>query len=148
MRLRSTILVLAVVPALAIPSLASAGPPRLTTDLTGLEEVPPGDFDATGFADLNLHKGKGTVCFELSWADVDGTVTAAHIHQAPAGENGPVVVGLLGGGAVPPGTTTGSGCVDASRELITAIRKNPTDYYVNVHSTVYPAGAIRGQLGD
>ena len=55
---------------------------------------------------------------------------------------GPVVVGLT-----PPGADgTSSGCVQASSELIMAIMKNPENYYVNVHTSQFPAGAVRGQL--
>ena len=120
---------------------------RLTTTMTGAEEAPgPGDPDATGTATITLNQGLRTVCFELSWTNIDGTVTAAHIHEAPAGAPGGVVVPLFSGAF--NSTDSTSGCVTGvSRALIKDIRKNPEDYYVNVHSTVFPAGAIRGQLG-
>jgi hypothetical protein len=57
-----------------------------------------------------------------------------------------VVVPLFTGVAL-AGTGSASGCVaSVSEELIKAIRHNPENYYVNIHSTVFPAGAIRGQL--
>lgn len=149
MRLSRTLAALAVVPALVLPASAfAAGGAPSATDLTGAEEVPgPGDADATGVASLSLNQGQGRVCFDLAWADIDGTVVAAHIHLAPAGVAGPVVVGLLGATAL-DGTDSASGCVEGVEPgLVKAIRKEPENYYVNVHSTVFPAGAIRGQLG-
>jgi hypothetical protein len=128
-------------------SFVGAGGRPLSTDLTGLEESPPGDFNASGQADLTLNQGQGEVCFELSWSDVDGAVVAAHIHVGEVGLNGPVVVGLFAGASF-EGTDEVSGCVEADRDLIKTIRKNPTAYYVNVHSSTFPAGAVRGQLGD
>ena len=81
-------------------------------------------------------------------AGIDGTVTAAHIHVGSAVEAGDVVVGLFTDAAL-SGTDSASGCVSGvSEELIKAIRQNPENYYVNIHSTVFPAGAIRGQLGN
>jgi hypothetical protein len=145
------IAVIALVSSLAALSLQGAvlaDGTKLSTDLTGAEEAPgPGDPDATGTADLTLNQGTRTVCYDLSWANIDGTVTAAHIHVGPAGVAGPVVVPLFVGQSF-AGTGSDSGCVTADRALIKDIRKNPTAYYVNVHSTVFPAGAIRGQLGD
>jgi CHRD domain len=120
----------------------------LSTDLSGAEEAPgPGDPNATGEADLTLNQGQGEVCFDLSWAQVDGTVSAAHIHVGEAGSPGPVVVPLFTGSFA--GTDEASGCVSGvDSELIKAIRQNPSAYYVNVHSDVFPGGAVRGQLGD
>jgi hypothetical protein len=134
--------------ALALPGAVLADGTKLSTDMSGAEEAPgPGDPDATGMAFISLNQGTGTVCYDLSWANIDGTVVAAHIHRGPAGVAGPVVVPLFVGQSF-AGTGSDSGCVTADRALIKDIRKNPTAYYVNVHSSVFPAGAIRGQLGD
>ena len=128
------------------PALGEGRP--FSTTLTGAAEVPgPGDPDASGTAFIALNQGQGEVCFDLSWAGIDGTVTAAHIHIGSAVEAGDVVVGLFTD-AVLSGTDNASGCVSGvSEELIKAIRQNPENYYVNIHSSVFPAGAVRGQLG-
>lgn len=149
MRLRTSIALVTVAPLLALPAtavVASAGSPT-STDLVGAEEVPgPGDADATGFADITLKKSKGTVCFDVSWANVGGSVVSGHIHVGDAGVAGPVVVPLIG--VAGDGTGSVSSCqTGVSPALIKAIRQNPSGYYVNVHSTAFPAGAIRGQLG-
>lgn len=132
----------------SMASAAGAGGRPLSTDLNGAEEIPgPGDGNASGQADLTLNQGQGEVCFDISWSQIDGTVFAAHIHVAPAGVAGPVVVPLFEG--MFSGTDEISDCVDVDRDLIAAIRQNPSEYYVNVHSTPgFEAGAVRGQLGD
>ena len=68
-----------------------AGGRPFSTDLTGAAEVPPADPDGSGTGQLWLNHGQGTVCWELAVADI-APATAAHIHRAPAGVNGPVVV--------------------------------------------------------
>ena len=134
--------------ALAVAGVASAenGGRPLSTTLTGANEAPgPGDPNATGEADLRLNQGQRRVCFDVSWADVDGVVSAGHIHIAPVGVPGPIVVPLFTGSFASTDAT--SGCVqDVDRSLIKAIRKHPSAYYVNVHSTDFPDGAVRGQL--
>lgn len=132
----------------SMASAAGAGGRPLSTDLNGAEEIPgPGDSNASGQADLTLNQGQGEVCFDISWSQIDGTVFAAHIHAAPAGVAGSVVVPLFEG--MFSGTDEISDCVDVDRDLIAAIRQDPSEYYVNVHSTPgFEAGAVRGQLGD
>jgi hypothetical protein len=113
----------------------------LSATLTGAAEVPgPGDPDGSGEVHITLNQGQGLVCFQLSVADI-ATATAAHIHRGPVGVAGPVVVGLT-----PPASGFSSGCVSADPDLIKDIRQNPEGYYVNVHNSAFPAGAIRGQL--
>ena len=132
--------------ALAVVASADGGGRPFSIALTGAAERPgPGDPDATGQANLRLNQGQREVCFDISWADVDGVVFGGHIHIAPVTDPGPIVVPLFAGSFA--GTDTVSGCVDAPKDLIKAIRKNPSAYYVNVHSLPsFGAGAIRGQL--
>jgi hypothetical protein len=151
MRTYFTALVTGLVFALVAVGVAVAddGGRPLSTNLTGAEEAPgPGDPDATGQADLTLNQGLNEVCFTISWANVDGEVFAGHIHVAPAGSPGPIVVTLFTGSFA--GTDSVTGCVEnVDADLIKAIRHDPSAYYVNVHSRPnFPGGAIRGQLGD
>ena len=151
MRTYLTTLVTGLVVALGTVGVAGAdhGGRPLSTTLTGAEEAPgPGDPNATGQADLRLNQGQREVCFTISWADIDGEVFAGHIHVAPAGEPGPIVVTLFTGSFA--GTDSVSGCAEnVDRQLIKAIRRDPSAYYVNVHSRPnFPGGAVRGQLGD
>jgi hypothetical protein len=151
MRSRAVVLTAGLVAALLLVvgvAVADDGGRPFSTTLTGASEAPaPGDPDATGQADLTLNQGQNEVCFQLAWADVDGEVFAAHIHVAPAGSAGPIVVPLFAGSFA--GTDSASGCVEGvDPSLIKAIRHDPSAYYVNVHSRPdFPGGAIRGQLG-
>ncbi len=134
---------------MATPLLPSAfaadnsGAPR-NTSLNGSEEVPgPADPDGSGFAFITLNVGRGRVCWELSVTDI-APATAAHIHIAPVGVAGPVVVPLS-----PPTSGTSSGCSQGvNPALVQAILDFPESYYVNVHNAVFPAGALRGQLSN
>jgi hypothetical protein len=120
---------------------ADQGGRPLSIAMTGAAEAPgPGDPDGTGTATITLNHGQGQVCFELTVANID-TATAAHIHEAPVGVPGPVVVGLT-----PPATGSSAGCVAVAPALVKEIQQNPAAYYVNVHNAAFPAGAVRGQL--
>lgn len=113
----------------------------LYATLSGAAEVPnPGDPDGSGSAVVTLNQGQGVVCFDIEVANID-TVTNAHIHVGAAGVPGPVVVGFN------PVVNGLHNCVSGvDQDLIKAIRQNPQDYYVNVHTTAFPGGAVRGQL--
>ena len=130
---------LAVAPAQAASSTA---PTFLFTTLNGEEEVGPGDEDGFGVAAVVLRPRTNQVCFALAVAKI-APATLAHIHNNPAGVNGPVVVDFIA-----PTNGFSFGCAkDVSDALLTDIRDNPQNYYVNVHNTEFPGGALRGQLG-
>jgi hypothetical protein len=130
-------------PALAVKlGDAEQGGRQLATTLTGEQEAPgPGDPDGSGDATVTVNPGQGVLCYELSVSGIAPAISA-HIHKAPPGEAGDVVVGLE-----PPTDGSSSGCVEVGRALAKDILKTPSDYYVNVHNAEYPAGALRGQLG-
>jgi CHRD domain len=123
------------------PSRAGGRP--LTATMTGAAEVPgPGDSDGSGTATLRLNPGQGKICFVLTAANITLPAAAAHIHPGAAGVAGGVLVGL----AAPDATGMAAGCVSAPRATIKAILKQPSSYYVNVHTSDFANGAIRGQL--
>jgi hypothetical protein len=118
----------------------------LTATLTGKAEAPgPGDPDASGTASIFIDDDTNQLCLFLEWSDVDGTLSGLHIHFAPPGSPGPVVVPF----ATPPTPSSSTfQCVAVANEaLLDNIAANPGQYYINLHSTpLFPGGAIRGQL--
>jgi len=143
---RSTVVLAAVIGALVVAGMATAAATcfevKKNATLTGSVEVPQtGDADGSGKAVIGLNVAEGLVCWSMVVKGI-ATPLAAHIHKAPAGTAGPVVV--------PIGTPTSGatkGCGSAARALIRDIRNNPGAYYVNVHNKDFPGGALRGQLG-
>ena len=138
------ILPIAACAALALPGCAPAaqeGGRPYTVQMTGAAERPgPGDPDGTGTATFRVNAGQGRVCYTLTVANID-PATAAHIHRAPPTAAGPVVVPLD-----PPTDGSSEGCAEVTRELAQELIQTPTAFYVNVHNTPFPAGAVRGQL--
>jgi len=127
-------------PSFAVVADGDRGGRPLAAELTGAAEAPgPGDPDGSGSAVVALNQGQEMVCFEITVADI-ATPTASHIHKAPAGVPGGVVVNfnIAANGL--------SGCVRADAALMKDIRQHPSEYYVNVHNADYPPGAVRGQL--
>lgn len=105
--------------------------------LTGGAEVPgPGDPDGTGIAVVRI---TGTTLTYTVWAQNIGTPTGAHIHSGAAGVAGDVVVGL-------DVNMLSNGTVTISEAVANQINANPSGFYVNVHTSEFPGGAVRGQL--
>ena len=128
---------------------------RFTAILLPANEVPPvtnTDATASGTMQLTMTVTRdaannitgATYDFQIHVTGFpEGTtLTGAHIHAAPVGVAGPIVVPLT-----PPNASgVSSGCVNADKELVKAIRQHSENYYVNVHTSDFPAGAVRGQL--
>ena len=125
----------------------------LTTRLEGAQEVPAADPDAMGNAVIKIDATAGTVCFDATFDRV-GTPNRGHIHKAPAGANGPIVVPFFELVAAPNTDPRFdelergriNDCVTADPALLADIVAHPDLYYVNLHNTRYPGGAFRCQL--
>ena len=133
--------------------VAAQAEEKFTASLSGKEEVPPNESPSTGFSWVRIANDK--IGYEVNVTDMD-KVTDAHIHIAETGKNGPVVLTLFKGGPTEQTNgTLGESNVPASNlegplkgkaiaDLVTAMKDGKT--YVNVHSTDFPDGEIRGQL--
>jgi hypothetical protein len=148
-RLVPAVLALIAVLTLAGASASAAAGRTSSVDLTGEAEVTAegvpnqGDLDGSGTATISINRGQGEICWTIDVEDITLPAIAAHIHVGASTTTGPVVVTLT----PPDEEGTSSGCTTVDRELAKAIAKNPDAYYVNVHTTDFPAGALRGQLG-
>jgi CHRD domain len=119
----------------------TSGGTAFQVTLTGDAEAPSGDPVGTGAATMRFRAGQAQVCYQLAAKDLPPAV-AAHIHHGDAGAAGPVVIPLH----TPNASGAASGCATTTRALVRTILGDPGSYYVNVHTSDFPAGAIRGQL--
>jgi hypothetical protein len=99
--------------------------------------------NAKGTATVRIRQPANQVCYRLTAENITLPATAAHIHRGASTANGPVVVPFTAPGA----NGTSDGCTTADAALINDIIANPAGFYVNVHTTQHPAGAMRAQLG-
>jgi hypothetical protein len=132
----------AAAPAAAAPAAAVAPAPtagKLTAKLSG-DKIggDEGDPDGTGTATFDIAAGK--LCYDVAYRKV-APVTAAHIHAGASGKTGAPVVTLK----LDPDEYI-KGCTTVTPEVAAALLTDPGAYYVNVHTTELPNGAIRGQL--
>ncbi len=138
--------------------------------LIGYEEVPAVSTVASGEFRARISDDETALDYELSYADLEGAVTQAHIHFGQRGVNGGISVWLCGNPgpgvtppagtpACPPSPATVTGTLTAANvvgpagqgiaagefaELVAAIRAGKT--YANVHSTKFPGGEVRSQI--
>jgi CHRD domain len=139
----------------------------LKATLRGIEEPPSVITDASGEFKARIMNGDTAIAYELSYENLEGTVTQGHIHVGQRGVNGGISVWLCGTATNPgpagtptcPQTGTVSRTVTAAEvvgpagqgvsamefeALLKALRSGVT--YANVHSSLFPGGEIRGQI--
>ncbi len=123
--------------------------------LTGGQEVPPNDSDSFGFATLEYMSDTQTfdlfvVTDGIAFDDLLGVGpnnTPIHIHNAAAGSNGPIVVDLgLEGSFVDEGDgvltfTAFDVSINGFEDALFS-----AELYLNIHTSNFPAGEIRGQI--
>lgn len=139
-----TTLIGAAILAAAIP--ASAQIYIFTADLDGLQEVPPVQTPGYGTATVTLDASSGHVMVSGSYFNLLAPVVAggggAHVHGlAPPGVNAGVIVPLVHTGGT-TGTFEGMGNLTPAQ--VQGMIEGLT--YINIHSTMFPGGEIRGQI--
>jgi CHRD domain len=133
---------------------SSTGYGYFSIQLTGHEVPGGGDPTGQGSTRLDLDPDHNLACFVVSWRQLDGAVTALHLHAAPRGHDGPPWIELFTAKHFSGAHNTVSGCVHVTgshkmspRDKIQAVLHDPSGFYLNLHSTEFPHGALRGQLG-
>jgi hypothetical protein len=117
-----------------------------TTQLRTENEVPPRTAASFGHTQIKV-RNDGTIEFKTHIVNPAAeTFVAGHIHIGSSTVAGPVVQSLFQGGPTSAEEIMQSGEV-SNPALAAAICANPSNYYVNYHTTQFPGGAIRGQLG-
>jgi hypothetical protein len=129
------------------------GPPTFVIDLSGSEEVPPVQTDATGVAEIRP-MGADSIAYSVNATNIEG-VTAGHMHLGKQGENGPIVATLFNYDS-PMNGVSESGTITADKlegpmagmqiSDLAAAAVNGTIYF-NIHTEQNPDGEIRGQSG-
>jgi hypothetical protein len=148
---------------LSAAAVAAQGNNRnFVAPLNAAEEVaePPVVSNARGLAKFQLSKDGDELRYKVIVANIEN-VSMAHIHLAPAGVNGPVVAwlypdgpppqliegrvnGVLAEGVITSADLVGPLVGQTLDDLLAEMRAGNT--YVNVHTSQYPAGEVRGQI--
>ena len=164
------------------PPIPIGDPVALTGVLTSDQEVPPVESEAMGTVEMLLNEAGDAITYSLTVSGLDfgefigdGTpqtpetdddVTGLHIHNAPRGENGPIVFGIINPNQDdddvtftlnPDGSTTIAGIgeeTDPANEPLSAFVEvlraaepgEELPLYWNIHTVEFPMGEIRGQL--
>jgi hypothetical protein len=139
---------------------AAAVPQNHRTHMSGQEEVPVRDTMAQGQSIFQVSRDGTSISYKLIVANIEN-VLQSHIHLAPAGANGGIVVwlypsappaqlipgrsdGVLAEGVITASSLVGSLAGQPLSALLAAMRDGRT--YVNVHTSQFPPGEIRGQI--
>lgn len=141
--------------------------------MTGYEEVPTVSTNASGEFIARIAEDESEIFYDLSYSDLEGAITQAHIHFGQKDVNGAIMVWLCGNppltfpagtqpcpappariiGVIrpnnvvgqPAGPPAGQGIQPGEfSELLRALRAGKT--YANVHSTKFPGGEVRSQI--
>ena len=139
-------------------SAARNVPEAITADTTfsvsmdGQQEISAGgapgagDTDGLGSAEIRIDAVSDEVCVDLTTVDVDDDLVGFHIHRGVAGVNGGIVVDFGATPATPISPPQVDNLCVAGGAVADEIAGNPLGFYLNAHTALFPAGAIRGQL--
>jgi hypothetical protein len=124
----------------------------LVAYLSGAGEVPPTDSPGLGICVLTINDAMDTITYFEAFENLEANATASHIHAGPPDDTGPVILPFSGVPNATSGTTSGTltaadfmpgGGLETFDDAINALLNGGC--YVNIHSTMFPGGEIRGQ---
>ncbi|MFI5165205.1 MAG: CHRD domain-containing protein [Thermoanaerobaculales bacterium] len=126
---------------------ATAGAQTFTMTMLGSRETAGGDPAGRGLAVITIN---GTNVYYFLWVQNIASPTVAHIHTGLEGVSGGVLIGLEPTWTnIATNTYIAAGSVPVDTGTTAPILQNPAAYYVNVHNSPFPNGAMRGQMiGD
>lgn len=136
--MKSHVSKLSLVVAMGIAFAGIASAADLKLKLSGAEEVPPVQTSATGTGTITINDDK-SVSGSVTTKGIEAT--AAHIHHAPVGKNGPPIITLT---QTKPGVWSVPDGSKLTDEQYAAFKAG--ELYVNVHSAAHKPGEIRAQL--
>lgn len=145
-------------------AIVAQGARSVRADLNGYQEDPSISTTGNGSFTAKIDDEAQVIEYELTYSDLEGGNTLfAHIHVGSHDHNGGVSAFLCGGSTKPAPCPNGGGTVTGTivpadvvgpnnqgvepgawGELVQAIRAGHT--YVNVHTTRWPGGEVRGQI--
>jgi hypothetical protein len=112
--------------------------------LTGSQEVPPTTTPGFGNATVTFDSARQNITVTITVANLGSPISAAHIHKKDAGsQTGNVFIGFTAS-MFANGKLTQT--VPVTADQANQILQNPSNFYVNVHTSQFPGGAIRGDL--
>jgi hypothetical protein len=149
----------------AVATNADEGTLSLTAKLTGFQESPPKLSPSTGTFEATVIGS--TLSYTLTYSKLSSPAFMSHIHFAQPAVNGGIFLWLCGSATAPGpagtptcppdgGTVSRSGVTAADIQGVSAQNLTAGDFagalriitggsaYVNVHSTLFPGGEIRG----
>ena len=106
--------------------------------LSGEQEIPPVTTSGSGTGTFNVGEDK-SISGKVTISGV--TVTVAHIHEAPAGSNGPIIIPLTKTSDTVWVIPAGAKLTDAQYASYKA-----GNLYYNFHTEAHKSGEIRGQI--
>lgn len=121
-----------------------------TVNLSGDQEVPAAETNATGSGIVSIDRDQSNAHFMIAYNDLSEGQTMSHFHAAPAGENGDVIFTLSSyfdqANTYDAAFGYWTGMDDTPFDAAAAMAFREGNVYVNVHSDMVPSGEIRGQV--
>lgn len=122
------------------------GHKQFLVELSGHQLEGGGDYYGRGVAGLDFDAEHERVCYYIQWDRLEGAVTAFHLHHAPRHQDGGHWIDFFNDEHFDGDHKTIADCVHSSRDRIEEVLDDPSDFYLNLHTTKHKDGAIRGQL--